>query len=299
MRLDYLSVAFRDDFGLLRLQARSMARYLHPDDAGRILVVNNDNDPEEFARRFEAEIRPDYGALAGRVELLDGREMVGLGAGLPGYWRQQILKLRAWTVSRERVVISLDSKNILLRPLSAASFLRPDGRLYGSRRPCRDHLTAGLDYFGVPPERRPAFILNIRTPVPFRTAELAALERAVREREGFGVDGLLARPASRLEPRLYEYLLYGAWLETHAGGIDAHHELVRPGLSLGYWGQPLKTVEDFLARLGNPAFRMIALHRRVAVQPEAVQRGFAAALCRAGLAESEDEALALTAAPRW
>jgi hypothetical protein len=300
MRIDYLVVAFRGDFGLLRLQARSMSRFLDPDSTGRILVVNNDDEPERFARRFEAEIRPDYGALGGRVELVPAAAVLAPGLRCSGYWRQQAIKLRGHALARGPAYVTLDCKNILIRPLGAASFLRADGRLMAPRRRLRDHLTGGMRYFGVAEAAWPDFIIDIYTPVPLWREHCAALDAHVTAREGFGIDALLAEGARQVRPKRLEYLMYGAFLHAHAGGIEAHHDFLRGGLSATYMAvtpdQPAGTV---MAAIGDRRWPMMGVHRRAAAAPDAVRRGFAAAWQRFGLVESEEEGLALLAPVAW
>jgi hypothetical protein len=299
-RVDYLVVAFRDDFSLLRLQARSMARFLDPDSTGGIFVVNNDRAPAEFARRFDRAIRPEYGALGTKVELVPADALLSPGAGRSGYWRQQGAKLRGYRLGREPAYVTLDCKNILIRPVGAASFFAADGRLAAPQRKFAGHLAGGLDYFGVPPDQRPALIVNIYTPIPLWRAQCAALDAFVAAREGFGVDELLNRAIGDGRPRLYEFLLYGGWLHAMAGGIEAHHALQRAGLSTTYMcTTPDQTPEHVMNELRQPRFPMMGVHRRTITAPEAVRRGFAAVWRDVGLVASEEEGMAVIANAGW
>lgn len=300
-RIDYVVAAFRDDFGLLRLQARSMARFLDPESTGTVFVVNNDRDQDEFARRFERAIRPEYGALAGRVELVPAAALLAPEGACNGYWRQQAIKLRAHAIVRGVAYVTLDCKNMLIRPLAATRFWEKDGRLVAPRRALREHLSGGLRYFGVPPEGWPEWLIDIYTPVPMWRAQCAALEAHVRAREGFGLDMLMARHSEgNGQPRLYEFLLYGAWLHAMAGGIEAHHAFMRGGLSTTYMCKPLDQPPDnVLAETRSRRFPMMGVHRRTAEAPEAVQRALVEVWQRIGLIASTEEGLAALTSLPW
>jgi hypothetical protein len=277
-----------------------MARYLDPDGTGRVFVVNNDRDPAEFARRFERAIRPGYGALGGRVELVPAEALLTPEAACNGYWRQQAIKLRAHAIARESAYVALDCKNMLIRPLGAAHIMRPDGRLMAPRRALREHLSGGLRYLRVPPEAWPEWLLDIYTPVPMWRDQCAALEAHVRAREGFGLDVLMARHAEGPQPRLYEFLLYGAWLHAMAGGIEAHHAFMRSGLSTTYMcNTPDQPADTVLAETRLDRFPIMGVHRRTGGAPEAVQRAFAEVWRRFGLVATEEEGLAMLTSLPW
>jgi hypothetical protein len=297
LRLDFLVVAFSGEAGLLRLQARSMARYLDPAAVGRIFVVDNDDAPGRFATLFEATIRPAYGALATQVELVPAAALVAPATPCGGYWRQQAAKLRGYRLGSEAAFVVLDCKNAFVRPVSARTFVAPDGRLLAPRRRPKQHLSAALAYFGLASGQWPEFIIDIYTPVPMWREQCAALDAAVERREGFGVDELLARAARGGQPRLLEFLLYGAFLEAEAGGIARHHAL-RTMLSATYMcATPDQSAEVPLARLENHGCAVMGVHRRSAGAPEAVRRSLAAAWLRFGLVRSEAEGMAVLANP--
>ncbi|MCF3580039.1 DUF6492 family protein [Planktothrix agardhii 1811] len=298
MRLDYLVVAFSGDLGLLRVQARSMARYLDPDSTGTIFIVNNDDDRSAFARRFEREIRPEYGALGSQVELLARTDLLAKEAKCNGYWRQQAIKLRGHAVARMPAYVTLDCKNSLIRPVGAATFLQPDGRLVAPQRPLRDRFKGSMHYFGVPEAEMPEHVIDIYTPVAIWREQAAALDAHIRAREGFGVDVLLSRPVARQRPRLFEFLIYGAFLHAYAGGIEAHHAFLRGGLSVTYMATtPEDPAGPALRALDNPRWPMMGVHRRTAQAPEDVRRAFAEAWRRFGLVASVEEGLGLLAPP--
>lgn len=163
-RIDLITVCYRTELALLRLQARSMDRFLDPEGLGRILVVINDEDEAACEAAFEA-IRPDWGRHAARVEIIRGtalmthrfrgprdrlerlwvagprcawrhwrdrllgRPRVVYAWGLNSGWlMQQALKLyAARRVSADYAVI-LDAKNFFVAPTGTDLFVAPCGR---------------------------------------------------------------------------------------------------------------------------------------------------------------------------
>jgi hypothetical protein len=147
--LDIVTVVFRKEVPLLRLQARSMARFLDPAGIGRVRVIVNDRRERVCCAAVEA-LRGDYGPFADRLEVVtpdalfalrpsglgprDWRQRAWLWGvrhgvlypfGLKGGWRgnrgwriQQALKLAAGRYGEAPFVLILDAKNHFIGPVS-------------------------------------------------------------------------------------------------------------------------------------------------------------------------------------
>lgn len=162
--VDFVTVCFRTELPLLRLQARSMDRFLDPEGVGRLLVIANDEDEEACIAAFEA-IRADWGRYAARVEFVRGTSLMTprfrgpldrlervwvagprcawrhwrdrltgqprkvYGWGLNSGWlMQQAFKLYAARVVTASHAVILDAKNFFVAPVGAGLFVAPDGR---------------------------------------------------------------------------------------------------------------------------------------------------------------------------
>ncbi len=162
--LDFITVCFRTELPLLRLQARSMDRFLAPEGVGRILVIANDKDEDACIAAFET-VRADWGRHAGRVEFVRGSAMMPgrfrgpldrverlwvagprcawrhwrdrllgrrrtiYGWGLNAGWlMQQAFKLYAARLVTGSHAVILDAKNFFVAPADAGLFVAPDGR---------------------------------------------------------------------------------------------------------------------------------------------------------------------------
>lgn len=162
--LDFVTVIFRTELEMLRLQARSMARFLNPEDVNSILIILNDEDEDACRAGVEAMVA-EWGALAKKLQIIPGSVLVrrsptGLTAGLERFWvggprcvwrpfrdrvlgrprvvygwarnngwlTQQAFKLLAVYRATGRYVVILDAKNFFIRKTDATEFVDAEGR---------------------------------------------------------------------------------------------------------------------------------------------------------------------------
>jgi hypothetical protein len=222
--LDLVTVVFSREMELLRRQARSIARFLAPEGLGRIRVIVNDRDEDACVAAVEA-VRPEYGALADRLEVVRPATLFALRPralgpqgvrqwlrylatrhrrrspfGQKGGWNgnrgwavQQALKLAAARLGEGRFVLILDAKNHFIRPVSVASFVSPEGRArtYTNRPGDKQWswIPPSFRLMGVPPPPRDAPAPPTVTPVCVSRAVLGDclddLERRVGPAEAF------------------------------------------------------------------------------------------------------------------
>lgn len=290
--IDYVVVSFLGDLPLLALQARGFATFHDAASLGRILVINNDARPAEFARRFEAVVRPLYGAFADRVDLLPAETVLPEAMTAQRGWRrQQALKLAAWRLVTSDVYVVLDSKNHLIRPCGRASYVTPEGRLVLARRRLWPVARTALEWMGVAEAAMPPVVANIMTPYPLLKREVAALSAEI-ERRGEVLATLFEQHA-----RLYEFTLYYAWLVQQ--GRQHQYDLDAPFLVVGYWphgsGRPEEALHRVIAFARLPHVRWLGIHRKVAESPP-THRGMIAELWRGtGLLASVEEGEAILA----
>lgn len=214
--IDIVTVAYRRESDMLRLQAQSIDRFFDPAGLGRILVLVNDVDEDACVAELTALI-PAYGRFADRVEILRPAQLFalrpenatphGLGATLRDWftanrqrypfgvktgWRgnrgwsaQQALKMAVARHATGDFLLILDAKNHFIKPVSASSFISPAGKAR-SYFIVPDALQSGwiaasFAKLGVPPE--PPGTLTPPTVTPFptpRAALLACLEEFER-----------------------------------------------------------------------------------------------------------------------
>lgn len=291
--IDYVVVSFLGDLPLLRLQARGFARYHVPDDIGRIIVVNNDNDSTAFDQRFEAEILPLYGALAEKVQAVRADDLLpGITKSRRGWRRQQALKLAACRLVRSPLAVCIDSKNHLIRPAGKAVYRTPEGRLIVPARRRWSVPEACLRYFGVAEEAWPADAANVTTPYPLVTAQvLSLLEELDRRGENL---------ATLFETRgeFFEFALYHAWLV--AQGLDGLYDLHAPIIATGLWphkfDDPDRPLRRLVAQTGLPHVHWMAIHRKTRDVTPALKDVVTGLWQGFGLTETTEEGIAILSA---
>lgn len=110
--LDIVTVVFREEIDILRVQAQSIDVYGDPDIVGNIYVVVNDN--KDVAKLIDPVW---WGQYADRVHVIPCT-MFNTALSENGWLSQQVLKLLASSVSYNQWAMVLDAKTILVRPLT-------------------------------------------------------------------------------------------------------------------------------------------------------------------------------------
>lgn len=145
-KFDIVTVIFKKEIPLLRLQAISIRKFFPAQNLGKILIVVNDIDENGCTEALKGML-PEYGDFATRVEIIRPDEIVKpprnirdrakqwrvrhtfLRKKFRGWkgnrgWRcQQAFKLLAVSKARSDYVLILDAKNWLTRILSASDLV--------------------------------------------------------------------------------------------------------------------------------------------------------------------------------
>lgn len=153
--LSLITVVYEAELALLRLQARSMARFMPKADVLEILIVLNDRDPAALQSKI-AQNLDDWGIHAQAVRFVDPADIFygpkRLGdwpkalqlklkgvsrrlrnhpatswAGASGWLIQQAMKLAAARAASGTQLVILDAKNHLVGDAAATDFFTPSG----------------------------------------------------------------------------------------------------------------------------------------------------------------------------
>jgi hypothetical protein len=153
--ISFVTVVYAGEVGLLRLQARSLARYFPVQELHEILVIANDRDPVRFAATLRT-LALDYGPHADKLRFVLPDDIVhgprgprdwgkaaklfakGLSRRLRNHpqrnWRgasgwliQQAMKLAACRAVTCENMVYLDAKNHFIAHASAADFFDETG----------------------------------------------------------------------------------------------------------------------------------------------------------------------------
>jgi len=329
--VDFVTVCFRTEVAMLRLQARSMDRFLDPAGVGRILVIANDEDEDACIAAFES-IRAEWGRHAARVEILRGTSLMSMrfrgpldrlermwvsgprcawrhwrdrltgkgpkiyGWGLNSGWlMQQAFKLYAarWVTASHAVI--LDAKNFFVAPVGAGLFVAPDGRARSAMvtptRKLQTWATASARRIGATLTER-GTMAESSTPIVLRTEDfVAAVDRI--ERAVGPLESFFARRSAQSTEFM---MLYAA---TGGGNADWDARFVpleEPWIRRLGATEPGDLAKEVTAA-GSSAEPIMSLHRKWFFKIGGEDRSaFARYLVGRGLlgAESDLEALLAT-----
>lgn len=112
--MDFVTICFIEDLPQLKLQARSLDLYLKDFPVDRIIVVVNGwfNKCRGY---LEEQVRPCYGSLAEKVEIIPSTDLIKPIPIADGYYSQQLIKILISNHLTAKDYCMLDAKNFLTR----------------------------------------------------------------------------------------------------------------------------------------------------------------------------------------
>ncbi|WP_111430881.1 DUF6492 family protein [Rhodobacteraceae bacterium DSL-40] len=304
--LDIVTVVYRRELPLLRLQACSVAQFLDPAGISRIIVIVNDVAEAECIAAVEA-LRPAYGALAARLDVIGADALFALRPpeagphgirqalrlwfaqhrriypfGVKRGWRgnrgwsvQQALKLAVARRGEGRMLLILDAKNHFVAPVRAGTFLAADGRARSTMKvPGEKHWTWIRGAFALlgasPPQREAPAPVTVTPVVVPRDMLLGTLE-AVEQRVG-PVEGFFARAKGDLS----EFMLIYAHVTQARGAWPALFQPDLPPAATIFRRSPPEQIEAALHRVETGEAEILSVHSS---QMDRLDEGVQARLC--------------------
>lgn len=275
--LTFVTVVFEPEVALLRLQARSLARFLDAESVAAIIVLDNCAGGMGRARRRTvlAEFGP---TLAPRVTFTRTREL-GVETGAEGWRSQQAAKLLIARIIPTPHYVILDAKHHLIAPADAADFVDAHGRARGgshayTEHPLRADLERTLRYLGADENSivdRIAEFPQTQTPFVIDTGiarrMLDDVERSSNRRFGDEFE----------RARLLEFFLYSGWSMLRGDGAPISGETVQaPTIWPGHADQQQAAATIQEAEDSGAAW--FGVHRRALARADAATRQRIAAL---------------------
>ncbi|TDT29956.1 DUF6492 family protein [Naumannella halotolerans] len=265
-------VCFPGEFNLLRLLLRSLSKHLDPTDLDTILVLwNTDPGDDTSIDRYRPGLISALDAgrqLSPRLQLVPATPFLTPSErGMPGWSRQQILKLKAAETVPSPAYVVLDAKNIVLAPVSRQTFFAPDGRAFSKRvdasRPGKftDFLQTALDLFGADTDQlAPERSLPTVTPATLFVDVVTAMRAELLRRHHETPATYINRP----NPRTSEFLLYAGYCAAHGLIEDryrfSHHVSSATLYTVG--PDTRAGLDKALARMSAQKTIFIGVHRR-------------------------------------
>ncbi len=188
-----VTVVFEPEFDLLRLQARSLARYVDQALVARILVIDNSSTGLRTGARRR--LTAAYGPLATKLEIVRPDDLVTGPTAASGWRAQQALKLLVADRVETDWYLVLDAKTAFIRPTSAADLFTSDGRPNGgvhsyAQHPLQPQLRTVLAYSGLDADTLVEGFTSTATPFLLSTSAVRTLvaDLGSRHPQGFSAE---------------------------------------------------------------------------------------------------------------
>lgn len=240
MKLDFVTIACRRDIDLFHLQARSFNKFVDPDSVNQILVVINDNDSTLINDLNICE----FGIHTDRVVLKTYEDIVSVDLSRNKDWfSQQVVKLYAYSQVRTQWYVTLDTKNIFVKPINTSTFVIDNkannqglmGPLYAKHD--YHHWYIACEYMGIdalnndPPSPATPFVLN--------TQQVSDLIAYCDQRNCIPFYDWFYQSHDKLKDpnsvkSIWEYMIYSAWLYKNNLYLDLYNLsplMINQGLS--------------------------------------------------------------------
>jgi len=253
-----VTVVFEPEIPLLKLQARSFARYLAPEVSARILVI--DNTARGMREKLWGSVLAEYGPFASMVELVRADSVSGLPRAT-GWNLQQVLKLAVARLVATDRYLTLDAKNHLIRRTTVSDLEATDGRPLGNfhsyaSHPLKPAFERVMRFAGLDPESRISRFTSTATPFILYSPLVRDLLDDVEARSGrdFATEFIRAR--------LTEYFFYSAWLTAHGYDLDELYDSSGiPCPAVWPKGANVAGVQRALSEIAERDPAMISVHR--------------------------------------
>lgn len=202
-----VTVVFEPELDLLRLQARSIARYVAPEIVDSIIVI--DNTVTGLRHRARRRLTEAYGSLAPRLRVVRPSELLTGPVAASGWRVQQTLKLMIADRITTDWYLVLDAKTVFTKPTAIIDLFTDGGRPLGGvhsyeRHPLLPQLRTVLAYAGLDAEPLIAGFTSTATPFLLSTEAVRSLVATVGSRHPQGFS------AEFEEAGLTEFFLYTA-----------------------------------------------------------------------------------------
>ena len=290
-RIDIVTVLFGGEAALMKVQAKSIARFIEESCIGRIFIIVNELAPESTYAALQRDVLPAYGELLSRIEIVPFFRLMRPHVAADGFRVGQALRLLASRIVSSASYLILDPKTHFMRPMGYSSFAEPKSsklRTYKMRRLTSgiQEYEAALAYFEA---STPEFFMPTRAPFVFKTLLLRQMLDEIETREGAHFDDFFVSNGCVMQ----DLPLYQAWILAKAGGFEEHYRFgSRNGVGI-FARNPSNDegMDEVLSNLLAEATQTFSLHRkRINTLTVAQWDRIAASWVQAGLCGDANEA---------
>ncbi|GAA1417372.1 DUF6492 family protein [Agrococcus citreus] len=225
--LTFVTVVFEPELPLLRLQARSLRRFLDPACVAQLIVL--DNCARGMGRGARRAVLRELGPTLAPLAAFIRAKHLGVEGATEGWRGQQAAKLLVSRRVRTDHFVVLDAKNHLIAAAGAVDLVDADGVARGGTHPYTTHplradLERTLRYLGADDERVQELVADFpRTATPF------VMDARLARRMLDDIERTSGRPfAAEFEhARLLEFFLYSGWSILRGEGVPVDGEPIQ------------------------------------------------------------------------
>lgn len=261
--MDIVTVVYRPEILLLALQARSMEKFLNPDNISRIHIIINDEDVAETADMIDRLVLSAYGRFRQKVNIVDGAALYTKTVSANGWRRQQSMKILISQLIESRHYLILDAKNHFLRPASVANFIAEDSRMWSIRTkinaPVDGFFWKSMRFLRLAPEIYCEKAMPTVTPYVVNTQIMREIIDYVEKKCGASFEEGFHAPGMDVT----EFYLYFGYIIKYFSPLESIYAFGSPLCAALFTRSP-STPEGFvkvMKRLRSPSIIMLGLHR--------------------------------------
>lgn len=286
--MDFVTVCYINDLPQLKIQARSLDKFLKNFPVERIIVVVNGYF-EICQCYFDQHIRQCYGSFANRVELISANNMIPKLMLNDSYFNQMRLKVLIGRECTAKNICLLDAKNFLVNEWLTEDVFRDDkirGTIdeFGAHPNWKHHAKQSFEIFGLDESKYPVF--SPHTPFFVETDLLRFI---------CNTPNLLEEWKSK---QLVEFLLITAALFQRDGTLENTYWTDKSIWTKSLWPEELgicydKSAEEVIEYIFQDTNKLLSagLHRKCAVlAPQHILDAFAILWERLDLSSRKESA---------
>jgi hypothetical protein len=260
--IEFVTVVYRPELLLLRLQARSIRLHAALADIRRIHVIVNEDEPAEMVASIRAFAVEEYGAAAERLTIWTADELLP-GLRARGWRKQQTLKLAIAAHIASPKYLVLDAKNHFIRPFDSNTFFTEDGRVRSfwtvQGGSLQNYLRNCLRYFELPEEWCLEQVMPAITPYGLYTELVRSMIWDISLRENVDFAEFFHAPGRDVT----EFFLFYTYMRWRKMNLEKLYEYGKRYAATLFARFPNTEEREalILKKLNDPLIKVFGLHK--------------------------------------
>jgi hypothetical protein len=259
--LDFVTIVYRAEVLLLKLQARSFRINVGPGLIRSINIIINDDEPSTL-KLIEDFAKTEYGQHFDKVKIWPYSDFMSK-RDEKGWRKQQTLKLLFARQAGAELYIALDAKNHFIRPVNMSDFVSDSGKPLSfwtiQNGSLRNYLRNSLNYFGLGEEISTARVMPATTPYALYSELVKDMLSEIEVLEKVSFDAFFHQPGRDVS----EFFLYFSYVMRRFGSPEELYSFSRRNTVTLFtrWPDTEAQQMEVLHKLDNSAIKIFGLHK--------------------------------------